>query len=239
MEAYTYSNLFDTKGIEYIVIIFFLLLLIPFWIVVNRKSDAVNRLKQAVQALTAGALSIPQGLFFSRNHTWLQLEKSGEARIGLDDFLVKVTGAVLIEPLKSAGDKVKKGEAIASISQGDKQLKVHSPISGLVSGFNAGLTEDGALLAESPYDEGWLFTMEPEDWKKDTTGFLLGQETRSWMEGEIQRLKDFLSISFSKHNDSSMALVFQEGGELQMNPLTDLGSVVWNDFQNEFLEQTD
>jgi len=239
MEPYTYSNLFDTKGIEYIIIIFFLLLLIPFWIIVNRKSEAVSKIRQTISALTLAALNIPKGLFFSRNHIWLQLEKTGVARIGMDDFLLKVLGDVTIQPIKTQGEEIKKGDVIAQVAQAGKILKLHSPISGKISAFNTGSLESPELLANNPYDEGWLFQIQPDSWKTETAGFMLGKETTIWMERELQHLKDFLSISFSKQADISLALVFQEGGELQINPLSDLGTAVWNDFQNEFLEQTD
>jgi glycine cleavage system H protein len=32
MDGFTYVNIFDTKGVEYLAIIAFLLLLIPFWL---------------------------------------------------------------------------------------------------------------------------------------------------------------------------------------------------------------
>jgi glycine cleavage system H protein len=237
MEAYTYTNLFDTKGIEYIIIIFFLLLLIPFRIIVNRQSEAVIKWRQTIQAFTAAVLRIPQGLFFSRNHTWLQLEKSGEARIGIDDFLLKVLGNVTIKPIVYPGEKVKKGEVIALVEQAGKQLKLLSPVSGRVSDLNYDLDEDSVGWADDPYGEGWLFTVQPDNWKTETAGFLLGKETQSWMESEVQRLKDFLSVSFSRYADPAMALAFQEGGELQINPLEGMEAVVWDDFQNEFLEK--
>ena len=238
MEAYIYSNIFDTKGIEYIIIIFFLLLLIPFWIVVNRKSEAVVRITKSIKAFTASVLSTPKGLFFSRNHTWLQLEKSGEARIGIDDFLIKVLGDVVVHPLKSPGDDIKKGEPIAFIEQAGKELKMHSPVSGKITGFNSAIIEEEAAFVGDPYGEGWLFTLQPDSWKAETAGYLLGDESESWMEGELQRLKDFLNVTFSRNSDPSMLLVYQEGGELQMNPLSNMEVEVWDDFQNEFLEQT-
>lgn len=239
MEAYTYSNLFDTKGIEYIIIIFFLLLLIPFWIIINRKSEVADKIRNSIKALTVGSLRIPKGLFFSRNHTWLQLEKSGDARIGIDDFLLKVLGDVRIEPLKVTGEKIRKGDVIALLEQEGKQLKLHAPVSGQISGFNEELVGNTSTLARDPYGEGWLFKVEPDNWKTETTGYTLGKESLNWMDRELQRLKDFLSISFSKNNDLHLAPVFQEGGELQMNPLAGLETKVWDDFQYEFLEQTE
>lgn len=239
MEAYTYTNLFDTKGIEYIIIIFFLLLLIPFWIIVNRKSEAVESVRQTIQAFTASVLRIPQGLFFSRNHTWLYMEKSGQAKIGIDDFLLKTLGEVKVLPVTEAGNSVKKGDVVALVEQDGKQLKLHSPVSGIISGFNSDWSESSEDVRDDLYNDGWLFTLQPDNWKKETAGFLLGNEIYPWMEREVQRLKDFLSVSYSKSENGSMALAFQEGGELQMNPLSGMESEVWNDFQYEFLEQSE
>ena len=36
MDEFTFVNLFETKGIEYIIIIAFLLLIIPFWVMLTR-----------------------------------------------------------------------------------------------------------------------------------------------------------------------------------------------------------
>ena len=37
MDGFSYYNIFDTKGIEYLVVIAFLLLLIPFWLALNKQ----------------------------------------------------------------------------------------------------------------------------------------------------------------------------------------------------------
>ena len=87
MDAFTYKDIFETKGIEYIIIIAFLLLLIPFWILLNKSPKIKAEIQKAWDVLTANILRIPQGLFFSRNHTWAFMEKSGLAKVGLDDFL--------------------------------------------------------------------------------------------------------------------------------------------------------
>ena len=37
MDGFSYINIFDTKGIEYLVIIAFLVMIIPFWIIINKE----------------------------------------------------------------------------------------------------------------------------------------------------------------------------------------------------------
>ena len=37
MDGFSYSDIFATKGIEYLIIISFLALLVPFWIILNKQ----------------------------------------------------------------------------------------------------------------------------------------------------------------------------------------------------------
>lgn len=237
MEGFKYTNMFDTKGIEYIIVILFLLLVIPFWLIINRKGEAVQYIQERIRVLTANLLRIPKGLFFSRNHTWLYLEKSGQAKIGLDDFLQNVLGKITVQPLKSIGDTIKKGEVLALIEQGEKQLKIHSPLSGEIVALNASALDNETFHAES-LEEDWLYSVVPANWQKETSGFLLGGEAAAWFSEEINRLKDFLNINLGRQAGLEPLVVFQEGGELEINPLAELDAGIWNEFQNEFLEQT-
>lgn len=237
MEAYTYSNIFDTKGIEYIVIIFFFLLLIPIWMILNQKAGITKQIQQTFNALTASILRVPQGLFYSRNHTWLHLEKSGQAKIGIDDFLFRVLGHIKIIPKIEPGNMVKKGDVIAIIEQDGKQLRLNSPVSGKMIEVNSAVTENGGILPANIYNEGWIFAIQPNNWKNDISGFYFAEDATNWISDELQRVKDFLSVALSKNSGVSPQVVYQEGGELQMNPLSDMESEVWNDFEKEFLSQ--
>ena len=236
MEGFIYSNLFDTKGIEYIVVIIFLLLLIPFWVIVNRKSEVVQHIQQGIRVLTTNFLRIPKGLFFSPNHTWLYLEKSGQAKIGLDDFLQNVLGEIAIHSLKSTGETVKKGEVLAIIEQGGKQLRVHSPLSGEIVAANI-LPGESDGPAAKELEDGWLYSIVPASWQKETSGFLLGAEATNWFTDEITRLKDFLNINLARQAGVLTVLAFQEGGELEPNPLAKLDAGIWDEFQNEFMDE--
>ncbi len=111
MEQFTYSDIFDTKGIEYIIVIFFLLLIIPVWRMLSKTVKQKGYVGDALQALTINSLRIPQGLLFSRNHTWSFLEKSGVASVGMDDLLLHLTGGVELKYLKEQQERVRRGEA--------------------------------------------------------------------------------------------------------------------------------
>ena len=109
MEGFTYTNIFETKGIEYLVIISFFAVLVPVWMFFNRKTKPVLELQKVKGFISANSLRIPQGVFFSKYHTWAHLEKNGEAYVGFDDLLVHITGDVKLTQFKNPGEHIKKG----------------------------------------------------------------------------------------------------------------------------------
>ena len=235
MEGFTYTNIFETKGIEYIIIIAFLIILIPFWILLNKESNFVNRIYRKLGVITAGILKIPQGLFFSKNHTWAYIEKTGYAKVGLDDFLLKIIGDIKVIPIKFAGEKIRKGDVLAELNQNGKRLMIFSPISGEIVNPNISLASTPDLLQEDPYGEGWFYTIKPSNWKTETQSYYLAEEASNWITIELNRFKDFLAISIGKHSTEPSLVTFQEGGELRQNILSELDSEIWQEFQDSFL----
>lgn len=235
MDQFTYTNIFATKGIEYLAIITFFAILVPFWMILNKKSTFTKKLQKALGVLTANALSIPQGLFYSKNHTWAHLEKSGIAKVGLDELLLHITGDVTLRNLKNPGDFVNKGDLLAEIDQKDKQLRIYSPVSGKIVHSNSSLSENPEMLMEDPYESGWIYKIKPSSWISDTKSCYLAEEATKWSQLELERFKDFLAESVKKHSPVPSMLVLQDGGELRDNILSEMPNEVWQDFQKSFL----
>jgi glycine cleavage system H protein len=235
MDGFSYNNIFDTKGIEYLIIIAFLLLLIPFWLALNKQVKIKEQFRKAIGALSAGILSIPQGIFFSKNHTWAYLEKSGTAKVGVDDLLLHITGELNINQLKNPGDRVRKGELMAQMDQGGKSLKVFSPISGTIVHSNPDLATDPCLLNQDPYGQGWLYNIKPSLWVEEIPAFLLADDATQWLNQELIRYKDFLALNMKKYSPDPSMVVLQDGGELSVNSLSGMPVEMWQNFQDEFL----
>jgi glycine cleavage system H protein len=224
MNQFAYTDIFDTKGIEYIIVIGFLVLIIPVWILLTRPVKLKSRVGEALGVLTASTLRIPQGLFFSNNHTWSHMEKSGLVRVGMDDLLLHLTGGVELKYLKERAEKVKRGEPIARITQEGKELVIASPITGEIDGVHTSLEANSEALSEDPYG-AWLLRIRPEKWKRETSSCFLAGEASEWAEKELLRFKDFVGET-----------VLQEGGELIDHPLMELDQKIWKGFQEKFLD---
>ena len=235
MDAFTYTDIFDTKGIEYIIVIFFLLMIIPVWIILNRPLKLKARVSRAAGALTAAILRVPKGLLFSKNHTWTHMGHSGNARIGVDDLLLHLTGGVEVGFLQEQGTRIRKGDLLAILQRDGKKLEVTSPITGRVERVNPTLVENPGALKEDPY-HSWLYEIEPENWKEETGRFLLAGEASRWIGEELSRFKDFLAETVhGGEGQASVEPVLQAGGELIDEPLSEMDQEVWSSFQSAFL----
>jgi glycine cleavage system H protein len=228
MKEFSYVDIFDTKGIEYIVIISFLLLIVPIWRYLN-KPVAVK--VPVASGKLSEILHVPHGLFYSKFHTWAFLENSGFAKIGANSLLVQMTGDVSLQMLKSVGAGIKKGEVFASIMRDNKKLELSSPVSGKIQAINNSLLSDGAINHD-PYENGWICKVTPEKWQEETNSFYVGHDACEWINKELVKFKEFILDSVGNPAN----LVMQEGGELRNQPLSELPEEVWNDFQEKFLK---
>jgi glycine cleavage system H protein len=234
MDSFSYNNIFETKGIEYIAIIAFFAILVPFWMLLNKKVRVSSQLKN-LGRLTLNALNIPQGLFFSKNHTWTFLEKSGLAQVGVDDLLLHITGEVSYKNLKEPGDRIKKGDLLAEIESNGKLLRISSPVSGEIIDTNSILGKTPGVLNEDPYQKGWMYKIKPSGWASETNSYYLADEATNWAAKELVRFKDFIASSVGKYSPEVSKVVLQDGGEMIDHTLSELPEEVWNDFQKNFL----
>lgn len=236
MESFSKVDIFDTQGIEYLFALGYLLLLIAFWQLSGKHKGIITQIKDAVSNLSASILRIPQGIFYNKFHTWTHLEESGEAKVGMDDFLQHLTGEISLSQIKSPGEKIVKGETMTQIDKNGKQLSVLSPISGVIISSNPNLYENPGIINEDPYKMGWIYKIKPTNWKAETHSYFMAEEATSWARSELDRFKDFLTRGpMQKYSADPSMVLLQDGGEIKDNLLGDLPEEVWHDFQKEFL----
>jgi glycine cleavage system H protein len=197
------------------------------------------RAKKAVPAIlgqTAPAaypVRLPDGIFFARSHTWMNLFPSGKVRLGVDDFVGRLLEKPSVEYLKKVGDSVRKGEPLFALSEGGRTLTVRAPMSGRILGVNEELPRRPELLKENLFSEGWAYTIHPEK-PSELRQMLLGDETRRWIPDEFRRLRDVFASVHSEEN--LVPALLQDGGPPVAGALKQMGADVWQNFEEEFLQ---
>jgi len=189
-------------------------------------------------ALNVETVSSPAGLYYDKTHTWAFMEKTGFVKVGVDDFLQHLTGPLTQVKLKTAGEKVRKGEKIMTVMHDGKQLELYSPVSGTIKEQNQSLLTNPSQINSSPYDAGWVYQIEPSNWIRETHFMFMADKFKAWLDDEFIRLKEFMATSANKNTVVYEHIVLQDGGELTDNVLADLEPEVWEDFQAKFIDES-
>jgi glycine cleavage system H lipoate-binding protein/ABC-type phosphate transport system substrate-binding protein len=182
------------------------------------------------------SLLVPKGIYFDKTHTWAFMEQNGVVKVGIDDFLQHLTGPITRIKMKNEGHKVKKGEHILSLIQNGKQLNIYAPISGTILEKNSALDTNSSMLNYSPYNDGWVYRIEPANWLRENQLLFMADKHRQYIKNEFTRLRDFLADILKADNEKYAQVVLQDGGELIDNTLANLGPEVWEDFQSKFID---
>ncbi len=110
-------------------------------------------------------------------------------------------------------------------------MKIFAPISGEITRTDEQLEDDPGLMKADLYQQGWMCVIKPSNWKVDTDTHYLGEDASAWAARELDRFKDFLSVSVMKHLANPNQVALQDGGELVEQPLVELPEEVWDNFQ--------
>lgn len=224
-----------------------LLVLVIIGVIVVTRNIIVRRIRTksgAVSKTGSGILSvfdensviIPKGIYFDKTHTWAFMKKDGTVKIGIDDFLQHVTGDITRIELKKKGAKIRKGEHLITIVQKGKQLDIYSPISGTIRLQNESILTNPSLLNTAPYENGWIYTIEPTNWLLEIQFLSMAEIYQMGLKNEFSRLKDFLATIIKPDAPEYAFIALQDGGALRDNVLAELGPEIWDDFQTKFID---
>jgi len=98
-------------------------------------------------------------LRFTPTHEWVHLQ-GNEATIGISKFAVEqLTDLIMIE-LPEVGTRLAGGKSFGEIESVKAVSDLYAPISGVVIAVNEDVAANVQLLAEDPYDKGWLIKIK-------------------------------------------------------------------------------
>jgi glycine cleavage system H lipoate-binding protein/ABC-type phosphate transport system substrate-binding protein len=205
-------------------------------IIRRRRAAMETGFTEKIPVFDEQTVLVPGGLYFDRTHTWTFMEKDGSVRIGIDDFLQHITGRITKIKMKHISDRIKKGKTLFSLIQDGKQLDIYSPLSGVIKEANDRLYGDASVINRSPYMDGWIYRVEPDNWLTEIRSYFMGEKYRGWLKKEFIRLKDFIASALVPELLENSTVIMQEGGELRDNLLENLGPLYWEKFQTGFLD---
>ncbi len=108
-------------------------------------------------------MEVPSDLKYTENDEWVRVE--GEVgTIGVTDFAQEqLSDIVYVEVLSAVGDKIAKGDAVATLESVKAAADVYSPVSGTITEINEGLADTPEMVNSEPYGGAWMVKLEIEN----------------------------------------------------------------------------
>jgi CheY-like chemotaxis protein len=188
---------------------------------IKRRDRIERQMKPTVRLITPSTkesgsqheLNVPAGIFISRNHTWVNIEMNGTARVGLDDFARKIISKIDSVELPKFNKEIKKGDPLFSIRHNSRTINISSPISGKVTLINAEHTEHPELIGMIPFELSWMCCIEPSNLPEELRSLKIGVDSIKWYREEVDKYteivkgveKDGLNVEQSGKGDDKPA----------------------------------
>ena len=107
-------------------------------------------------------LNVPDDLYYTEDHEWVRV-KGENVTIGVSDYAQDQLGDIVFVEMPGSGDQFKKGDEFGSVESVKAVSELYMPIDGEVIRANQALEDAPELLNRSPYAEGWIIEIKPED----------------------------------------------------------------------------
>ena len=217
-----------------IVFLMFLLFIAADYII----RRATGEVKGAVAPAPARGLDLqdfrlPKGVFFHPRHLWATLQPGGRVRIGIDDFVQKLTGSVDEIQAPAVGQQVSQGDSLLSLQLGQHLLHVPAPLSGTVYSGNHRELTDFPRNPLATLDRDWLVEIEPEHLSNELPDMTVAEKATTWFQKEMEHLKEFLGAQAMRPALAGSTL--PDGGAPIVGVLRLLDADGIAEFEREFL----
>jgi glycine cleavage system H protein len=129
----------------------------------------------------------PDDLYYDKEHCWCRVE-GNLVVTGTTDFAQKMAGEIVYVQLPLIGKSVAQGKPSASLESGKWVGRVYAVVSGKVVEVNEELEDTPDLINEGPYDQGWIFKIEPSDLEAELKNLMQGDDLVRFIKSEIIRV---------------------------------------------------
>jgi glycine cleavage system H lipoate-binding protein len=170
---------------------------------------------------------VEEGYHYHSGHCWAQFEQGGWIRVGFDDFLARVFGEFHFLDLPRLGASLEQNGVGFKFGRDRKTAEVLSPASGKIVTINHKVIKDPSIAHDAPYDQGWLFILEPSRAKGNLKKLFHGEACLRWMDEESRKLAGLMGQEYEK--------LAATGGEMIKDLYGHFPEIGWETLTKNFL----
>ncbi len=106
---------------------------------------------------------VPLELKYTKSHEWVRQEDDGSITVGITDHAQDLLGDLVFVELPETGSVMAADEACCVVESVKAASDVYMPLSGEIFEVNDMLGDTPETINDSPYDDGWLFRLNPSE----------------------------------------------------------------------------
>lgn len=126
------------------------------------------------------SFNIPDDRRYIETHEWAQ-QRDGVVRVGISDFAQDELGDVVFVEFPADGTHFDRSAAFGVVESIKAVSDLYTPIAGTVVTTNEALLDAPELVNESPYGDGWMVELDPDD-GQDFEDLMTASEYRQQIE---------------------------------------------------------
>ena len=107
--------------------------------------------------------NIPADLRYAKSHEWLKRESDGTVTVGITDYAQNSLGDITYVQVPKVGTTLKAGETFGVVESVKAASDLYAPVAGTVVAVNAALDSAPETVNQSPYEQGWMLRLKPDD----------------------------------------------------------------------------
>jgi glycine cleavage system H protein len=227
MEGFTYVDIFATKGIEYLLVIGFLMVFILFWKILSTPAKAAYEyVTETVIPAISEWFHLPEGMYYHQGHTWA-VPEGNTVKVGMDDFAQKLVGRPSTINLPQVGSRIEQGSHGWKLGFDSASIDMVAPVNGEVVKVNEEVIKNPDLINQDPYGKGWIMMIKPRNLKADLKNLLFGRLASAWMEETVDSLRERMG--------EDLGVVYQDGGVVVSGIAKALSPDKWDEVAKEYL----
>jgi glycine cleavage system H protein len=106
---------------------------------------------------------VADNFLYTKDHEWLRLDDDGSVTVGISDHAQEALGELVFVEVPEVGDTFAVGDACAVVESVKAASDIYCPLAGEVAATNPALADAPELVNSSPYEDGWVFRLIPEN----------------------------------------------------------------------------